>query len=159
MHQKCSNYALINLLFGLCKSMWIIDPLVTRPSPHPKAPTRPSTPKMLRARECTPTPPSVVFTFGLLVESIKEFGDASLFMPSPPNNGYYLAIFLRGWLAQCKGHKVNWIKYAYNYTQLQMEKAMCPTLAFTNTTSPQVFKSTNSLLNSTYNGYSVSNDD
>jgi hypothetical protein len=27
---------------------------------------------MLRARECTPTPPFVVFTFGLEVESIKE---------------------------------------------------------------------------------------
>jgi len=28
MHQKCSNYALTNLLFGLCMSMWIIDLLV-----------------------------------------------------------------------------------------------------------------------------------
>jgi hypothetical protein len=27
MHQKCSNYALTNLLFRLCKSMWIIDRL------------------------------------------------------------------------------------------------------------------------------------
>jgi len=24
VHQKCSNYALTNLLFGLCKSMWVI---------------------------------------------------------------------------------------------------------------------------------------
>jgi hypothetical protein len=24
MHQKCSNYTLTNLLFGLCKSMWVI---------------------------------------------------------------------------------------------------------------------------------------
>jgi hypothetical protein len=23
-HQKCSNYALTNLLFGLCRSMWVI---------------------------------------------------------------------------------------------------------------------------------------
>jgi hypothetical protein len=58
--------------------MWIINPLVTRPSPHPRAPAHPSTPKVLWVRECTPTPyPSVVFTFGLEVESIKEFGNAS----------------------------------------------------------------------------------
>jgi len=42
MHQKCSNYALTNL-FDLCRSMWIIDLLFTRPSPHPGAPTCPST--------------------------------------------------------------------------------------------------------------------
>ncbi len=36
----------------------------------------------------------------------------------PLNNGQYFVIFLGGWLAQCKGHKVNWIKYAYDYTQL-----------------------------------------
>ncbi len=29
------------MLFSLCKSMWIIDPFVTRFSPHPKAPTCP----------------------------------------------------------------------------------------------------------------------
>jgi hypothetical protein len=28
VHQKCSNYALTNLLFGLCMSIWIIDLLV-----------------------------------------------------------------------------------------------------------------------------------
>jgi len=39
MHQKCSNYALTNLLFGLCKSLWIIDSLVIRSSPHPRGPT------------------------------------------------------------------------------------------------------------------------
>jgi hypothetical protein len=39
MHQKCSNYALTNLLFGLRRLIWIIDMLVTCPSPHPKAPT------------------------------------------------------------------------------------------------------------------------
>jgi hypothetical protein len=33
MHQKCCNYALSNFLFGLCKSVWIIDLLVTRPNP------------------------------------------------------------------------------------------------------------------------------
>jgi len=74
VHQKCFNYTLTNLLFGFCKFVWIIDPLVTHPSPHPKAPTRPSTLKILRIRECTLTlSPSVVFTFGFVVKSIKEF--------------------------------------------------------------------------------------
>jgi hypothetical protein len=41
MHQKCFNYALTNLLLGLCTSIWIIDLLVTCPSPHPKTPTHP----------------------------------------------------------------------------------------------------------------------
>ncbi len=36
---------------------------------------------------------------------------------------------------------------------------MRPTIAFANAASPQVFKSTNSPLNSTYNGCSVVDDD
>jgi hypothetical protein len=36
---------------------------------------------MLQAKEHTPTPsPSVVFTFGIIVESIKELGGASQMM-------------------------------------------------------------------------------
>ncbi len=38
---KMSNYALTNLLFDLCRSIWIIDLLVTCPSPHFKIPTCP----------------------------------------------------------------------------------------------------------------------
>jgi hypothetical protein len=41
VHQKWSNYALTNLLFGLCKSMWIVNPLVAHHSSHPEAPTCP----------------------------------------------------------------------------------------------------------------------
>jgi hypothetical protein len=33
---KCSNYVLTNLLFGLCRSMWVIEFLVNLPSPIPK---------------------------------------------------------------------------------------------------------------------------
>jgi hypothetical protein len=63
VHQKCSNYALTKLLFGLCKFMWIIDLLVTLSSPHLGAPTCPSTPTVLWAKERVTTPyPSVVFT-------------------------------------------------------------------------------------------------
>jgi hypothetical protein len=35
---------------------------------------------MLQARELAPTPPFVVFTFGLIVESIKELGGASIWV-------------------------------------------------------------------------------
>jgi len=64
LHQKYSNYALINLLFGLCRSIWIIDLLVTLPSPHLRTPTRPSTSKVQQTKERAPTPyPFVVFTF------------------------------------------------------------------------------------------------
>jgi hypothetical protein len=75
MHQKCSNYALINMLFSLCKSIWIINTLVTCPSPHPKVIACPSSPKVLRVREHIPTPSSsIIFTFRLAFESYEEFG-------------------------------------------------------------------------------------
>ncbi len=75
---KCSNYPLTNLLFGLCKFVWVIDFLVNLPSPHLGALAHPSTLKMLQAKECTPIPsPSNVFTFGLIIESIKELGCVS----------------------------------------------------------------------------------
>jgi hypothetical protein len=52
--------------------------LINLSSPDPGIPSRPSTPKVMQARECTPTPfSSVIFTFELAVESIKEFGGAS----------------------------------------------------------------------------------
>jgi hypothetical protein len=57
--------------------MWIIILLVIRSNPHPTALAHPSTLEVLRAKECTPTPYSfIVFIFGLVVESIKEFGGA-----------------------------------------------------------------------------------
>jgi hypothetical protein len=62
VHQKCSNYALTKL-FGLCMSMWVIDLLVTIPSPHLGAPAHLSTPKVLRAKErATTLDPTIVFT-------------------------------------------------------------------------------------------------
>jgi hypothetical protein len=75
MHQKCSNYALTNLLFNLCKSMWIIDPLVTHPSLHPRALARPSTPKVLQTRDRTPTLyPSIIFTLDSQLSLSKNLG-------------------------------------------------------------------------------------
>jgi hypothetical protein len=78
VHQKCFNYALTNFLFGLCRSVWIIDSLVTRPNPHLGAPTCLSTPKVLWAKECIPTPSSTVFPFGFAFEFYKEFEGVSL---------------------------------------------------------------------------------
>jgi hypothetical protein len=77
VHQKCFSYTLTNLLFGLCTSVGIIKLLVDLPNPHLGAPTRSSTPEMLWTRERTPTLPSIVFAFGLVVESIEELRGAS----------------------------------------------------------------------------------
>jgi hypothetical protein len=74
---KWSNYTLTNLLFGLCKFVWVIELLINLFSPHPGAPAHPSTFKVLQARERTPTLHVVVFIFGLVIMSIKELGGAS----------------------------------------------------------------------------------
>jgi hypothetical protein len=78
VHQKCFSYALTNLLFSLCKSMWIIDSLVIHPSPHSGTPGCPSSPEVLRTKECAPIPcPFIAFTLGFVVETIQKFGGAS----------------------------------------------------------------------------------
>ncbi len=75
MHQKCSNYAITNVLFGLCRSVWIIDRLVTCHNPHPEALACPFITEVLRTKEHTPIPYlSAIFTFRLTIDSIKEFG-------------------------------------------------------------------------------------
>jgi len=79
LHQKSSNYALTNLLFGLCRFVRIIGPLVTCHSPHPKALARPSTLEVLQAKERTPIPyPFVVFT---LNSQLKRSVDGSFYIP------------------------------------------------------------------------------
>ncbi len=70
VHQKCYKYALTNLLFGLCRSMCIIDLLVICPSLYPRALACPwhwsaTSPRMY--------PNSLSFT----IESIKEFRGVS----------------------------------------------------------------------------------
>jgi hypothetical protein len=62
MHQKCSNYALTNLLFRLCRSMWIIDLLVIHSSPHFGVTARPSTFEIPWATERTVTPSIILFS-------------------------------------------------------------------------------------------------
>jgi len=63
MYQKCSNYVLTNLLFGLCRSTWISHPLTIRPNPHPGVLAHPFTPKVLWVRErALIFYPSIVFT-------------------------------------------------------------------------------------------------
>jgi hypothetical protein len=59
--------------------MWVNELLVNLPSLISKLQHAPLPPEVLRANERAPTPsPSVVFTFGLLIESIKELGGVSL---------------------------------------------------------------------------------
>jgi hypothetical protein len=50
MHQRCSNYTLSSLLFGLCRSMWVLDLLVNLLSPNLEALTRPFTLKCCEPR-------------------------------------------------------------------------------------------------------------
>jgi hypothetical protein len=60
VHQKCYSYPLINLLFGLCESRWVIYLLVTLLSSYLGAPTHPSTLEVSQVKELTPTPHSSV---------------------------------------------------------------------------------------------------
>jgi hypothetical protein len=71
MHQKCSNYALTSLLL-VCIDWYFNNwsPLVTHPSPHPKALARPLTLEMLQTKEHT----SILFSSIIF----KEFGGVSI---------------------------------------------------------------------------------
>ncbi len=85
--------------------MWIINPLVIFPSSHPRAPAHPSTPNVLWAKERTLTP-SIVFTFGLEVESFKKCGGVLVLLlkhsffsffnmsQSPPKDISYMGLLL-----------------------------------------------------------------
>jgi hypothetical protein len=64
VHQKCSSYTLINLLFGLCRYVWVVELLVNLPNPDPRALAHPSNPEVLRAKERAPT--FFVLLFSLL---------------------------------------------------------------------------------------------
>jgi len=78
VHQKHSSYTLTNLLFGLCRSVWVINFLVNLPTPHPRTLARLSTLEVLWTKKRALTHfPFIVFTFGLVVESIKELGGVS----------------------------------------------------------------------------------
>jgi hypothetical protein len=75
VHQKCSDYALTNLLFGFCKSVWVIDLLVILPSPYPITPARSSTLKVLQTRECTRTSHFfVMFTLDSHLNLLRNLG-------------------------------------------------------------------------------------
>jgi hypothetical protein len=47
---KCSNYALTNLLFGLCKFVWASELFITLPSPIPEFQHTPLPPKCYELR-------------------------------------------------------------------------------------------------------------
>jgi len=81
MHQKCFNYALTNLLFGLCMFVWIIDLLISLLSPHPKARAHPFTPKCYELKSVPQLLILLLFSlFGFTIVSIKEFGGVSLIL-------------------------------------------------------------------------------
>ncbi len=72
---KLPSYALTNLLFGLWRSVWVIDLLVTLPSPYFGALVHPSTPEVLQAREHTPTfHSSIVFTLDSHFSLLRSLG-------------------------------------------------------------------------------------
>jgi len=74
VHKKWSNYTLTNLLFSLCRYVWIIDSLIICSNPHSEALACPSTFEVLWLKKHTSTAyPFVIFTFGLAIESIKKF--------------------------------------------------------------------------------------
>ncbi len=59
--------------------MWVIDLFVNFFNPHLKVPAHLSTFEVLQAKECASTlSPSIVFTFGITIESMKELGGASM---------------------------------------------------------------------------------
>jgi hypothetical protein len=77
VEQKCSSYALTNLLFNLCRSMWVIDLLVILPSPHPGVPACPLPPKCYEPWNTPQLLVLLLFSlFKLTVESIKGVGGA-----------------------------------------------------------------------------------
>ncbi len=92
--RKWCNYGLTNLLFGLGTSMWVSDVLVNLTNiilefQHTFLP-----PKWCEPRS---TPqlffPFVIFTFGLAIESIKEFGGVSQMHCLHLEGIYFLLLF------------------------------------------------------------------
>jgi hypothetical protein len=80
VHQKYPNHTLTNLLFGLFRIVLIIDPLVTYLGPHPETSTCPFTPKVLRTKEHTPIPSSIVFIFRFAFKSFKDCEGVSIYV-------------------------------------------------------------------------------
>jgi hypothetical protein len=74
---KCSNYALTNLLFGFWRSVWMIEMFVNQPNPIPKLQHTPLPPKCYEPRSVPQLRYLSMFTFGLVVESIKELEGVS----------------------------------------------------------------------------------
>jgi len=74
---KCSNYAQTNLLFGLCRSMWMIKVLVNHSSPILELQHTLLSPKCYKPGNTPKFRLLLLFTFEFVIESIKELGGAS----------------------------------------------------------------------------------
>ncbi len=85
-HQKCSTYAITNLLFGLYRFVWLNA--CHSSYSHTEAPACPFTPKVLRAKERALTLcPSVVFISNSHLNPSKSLGvfhKGTLLSPPPP---------------------------------------------------------------------------
>jgi hypothetical protein len=96
VHQKCSNYALNNLLFGLCRFVWVIDLLVILPTFYLKVPTHPFTLKILPAKERTPTFHSfAMFTLDSHLSLLRSLGVCQLISNVVKKN--FFTSFTLGW--------------------------------------------------------------
>jgi hypothetical protein len=73
---KCSNYALTNL-FGLCRSVWMIELLINFLSPISEFQHAPLPSKCYEPGSAPQFFFLPLFTFGLMVESIKKLGGVS----------------------------------------------------------------------------------
>jgi hypothetical protein len=74
---KCSNYTLTNLLFGLCKFVWVIELFINLFSSISKLQHAPLPLKCYKLGECAPIASLFDVHFWILIESIKELGGAS----------------------------------------------------------------------------------
>jgi len=76
----------------VCKSVWIINPLVTRPNPQPEAPAHPFTLEVLWTREHTPIPhPFTIFTLDLQLSLLRNLGVCHMYYQIIDLGSTYLA--------------------------------------------------------------------
>ncbi len=114
-----------------CMSVWIIDPLVICLNPHPKAPARPSTPKVLRAREHASTSyTSIIFTlwthnwvhqgvWGCVTLGGPKVGWRTLMISPPPRLSFYVNFHSKILLIHLLGTLVVYVSKRVHTTMLQ----------------------------------------
>ncbi len=102
---KCSNYTIINLLFDLCKSVWVIKLLVNLPTRISKLQNALLPPKCCMPRN-TPQLLLPLFTFGFVVQPIKELGGALMI-----KNGHQVGVLIDVTFALNEKKMIHYIWY------------------------------------------------